>query len=348
MRSGADSQTLTTPRLRALFAVLRRDGVDVEAALARGGLRESELLNPLHRLPRAVVLELFGALGLFGEVGTLALRVVDELQSADLDLFGHLLASAATLGEAMLQAEHYVALIHSGVQLRLRLQGQQAYWTHRIAGRTQLPTMTDFSVGMMVRWIRNVTVSQISLSEVRLARPRPKHESAYRAWFGVSIQFDAEVNTIVLPREALDLVLPGADRSLHAVLQRQAVALLEPATAASGASSFAERARSLMAGELSRAPDEMTAATLAARLRISERTLRRQLADAGATYSSLLDEVRRERALARILDLRLNVSALAAELGFSGPTTLGRAFRRWTGTSPTVYRMRLRGDQSSG
>jgi AraC-like DNA-binding protein len=119
------------------------------------------------------------------------------------------------------------------------------------------------------------------------------------------------------------------------VLERQARAMLKGLSVAAVSPTFVERARLQVAAGLDRG--EVTADDVARRLRVAERTLRRRLGEAGTGYRELLDDVRRERALALAKDPRLSVSQIANQLGFSGATSFGRAFRRWTGVLPSLY-----------
>jgi len=73
-------------------------------------------------------------------------------------------------------------------------------------------------------------------------------------------------------------------------------------------------------------------------LNVSLRTLQRRLADEDTTWSELLDQARRELALRFIGERRMSVKEATYVLGFSEPANFTRAFRRWTGRSPTEYR----------
>lgn len=76
---------------------------------------------------------------------------------------------------------------------------------------------------------------------------------------------------------------------------------------------------------------------VAARLGLSERTLRRRLAEADTGYQPLLDEVR--ESLAReLLGSRavLSVEDVAQRLGYAEASSFITAFRRWTGTTPAA------------
>jgi AraC-like DNA-binding protein len=71
---------------------------------------------------------------------------------------------------------------------------------------------------------------------------------------------------------------------------------------------------------------------------MSPRTLKRKLAACGTTYSDLLDELRQNRAVQLLGSDQLSIEAIADRLGYSDAANFGRAFRRWTGTTPGAYR----------
>ncbi|MFP5355538.1 MAG: helix-turn-helix transcriptional regulator [Gemmatimonadota bacterium] len=82
---------------------------------------------------------------------------------------------------------------------------------------------------------------------------------------------------------------------------------------------------------------------VARRLAMSERTLHRRLAGEGASFTAIVDEVRRERAKLLLEDRKLSSSEIAFLLGFAEPATFIRAFRRWTGETPHEWRQGRRG-----
>lgn len=73
-------------------------------------------------------------------------------------------------------------------------------------------------------------------------------------------------------------------------------------------------------------------------LGMSRQTLYRRLKSEGVTFEEILDSKRRQLAI-RYLGLeRLTVKLAAYKLGFSDPAAFSRAFKRWTGTSPSEFR----------
>lgn len=71
---------------------------------------------------------------------------------------------------------------------------------------------------------------------------------------------------------------------------------------------------------------------------MSVRTLQRRLAETGVSYSDLVDEVRLSSALSLIDDRSVKLSEIARQLGYADAANFDRAFRRWTGCSPSEAR----------
>jgi AraC-like DNA-binding protein len=70
------------------------------------------------------------------------------------------------------------------------------------------------------------------------------------------------------------------------------------------------------------------------------RTLQRLLGEEGVDYRSLVEELRKELAKHYIAQSELSLLDVALMLGFSEQSSFQRAFRRWYGVTPGVYRAR--------
>jgi AraC-like DNA-binding protein len=78
----------------------------------------------------------------------------------------------------------------------------------------------------------------------------------------------------------------------------------------------------------------------AEQMSMSVRSLQRHLNREGTSYREIVDYVKRERAAALLLETADEVGDIAIDLGYSSPAHFVRAFRRWTGETPTAFRQK--------
>ena len=81
-----------------------------------------------------------------------------------------------------------------------------------------------------------------------------------------------------------------------------------------------------------------TADEVAGQLGLSLRTLHRKLAKDGLSYQELLDNMRKSVAVEFLENTHLLIDQVAERVGFADATSFRKAFRKWTGHSPTDYR----------
>jgi AraC-like DNA-binding protein len=74
-------------------------------------------------------------------------------------------------------------------------------------------------------------------------------------------------------------------------------------------------------------------------LKLHRRTLNRRLSDCGTSFQQLLDEVRYDSARHLLHLTRMPLAHIAASLGYAEASAFTRAFRRWSGTTPTQFRV---------
>ena len=77
---------------------------------------------------------------------------------------------------------------------------------------------------------------------------------------------------------------------------------------------------------------------VAEKLFMSDRTLKRQLATEGTSFSTIVDEVRYRRATALLSRTDYSLEQISDELGYSDVANFSRAFKRWSGRSPSNWR----------
>lgn len=90
-----------------------------------------------------------------------------------------------------------------------------------------------------------------------------------------------------------------------------------------------------------------TADAFAVSMNISERTLRRRLQESGASYAALIDQERQRAVLSMLRDGQRSFGEVAEACGFADARSLRRAFKRWTGRTPSQMRQENEGEASA-
>jgi AraC-like DNA-binding protein len=73
-------------------------------------------------------------------------------------------------------------------------------------------------------------------------------------------------------------------------------------------------------------------------LNLHRRTLSRRLRAQGTSFQRVLDGVRFEVACKLLAGTARPMSEVGARIGYAEPSAFGRAFRRWSGTTPLRWR----------
>jgi len=148
-------------------------------------------------------------------------------------------------------------------------------------------------------------------------------------------------NAIAFPVGVLDQPVATSNRLLFKLLG----GYLEQVKAASR-KTIAERVQDYVRGSL---PSRNCSIERCARkLGISVRTLQANLSNSGLRFSDILEKQRIDLAKAYLRQEQLSLDDVALNLGYSEQSSFGRAFKRWTGSTPKLYRQdsMVSGDES--
>jgi AraC-like DNA-binding protein len=171
-------------------------------------------------------------------------------------------------------------------------------------------------------------------SHVQFVRPPPNDARPYEEAFAAPVSFGQLVDGMVLEIAAVESPLPHGNLALA----RSAEEVLDRYLAQMGGRGLAVRVMAAMAQGLP--SGTLSQEGVARALNVSVRTLQRRLREEGASFRGLLERTRRDLALRYVAAGTMSLGEIAFMLGFSDPSNLTRAFRRWTGASPTVWRGR--------
>lgn len=336
-RSALNSVPVAYPRL--LIELAEERGLSATEVLSQAQMRHDLLQQPDARVSAAqaaamtrYVIEHTGCEGIGIEIGLRAKPTAHGY-------LGYAALSAGTAGEAFALFQQFGRLRSGDFSLALGIDGDQAVVevreNHPLG--TLRHTLYEGVMSGFVTLGRHIFGEPIEGVELCFEWPEPAYFEPYR-WLLPLARFSQPANQIRFPAVLLEKRLPMGDPVAVKALLRQCeqeLAELGPA-----ADNLLPRLKAeLLNGE----PRFADLETIAARLFMSGRTLKRRLAEAHSNFQQLRDEVRYREALRLLAKPELEMAHIAARLGYLDPAHFTRAFRRWSGRTPSAVRAELAG-----
>ncbi|MFT3925044.1 MAG: AraC family transcriptional regulator [Myxococcales bacterium] len=318
---------------RIIIDALEAAGIPSEPVLEHAGFRTSDFSDPNARHPLAATQVLWRAAALAFSDPACGLRISGHVRPTTFHALGYAVMASVTLREGLHRLVRYSALIGDGATLELVASEDSARLVFHIPSEqgASAPEGIDAIMSLIVRTCRTLTDRSFSPDWVEQRRPVPRDLAPYERFFRCPLRFAAESNAITFSAAALDRPLPSANPELA----RHNDDLVRRSLAEVTQGNLVDRVRGAIASDLS---GEISPGRVARALGVSERSLQRHLAKHGTTFAEVLNETRREVACAYLREPRWSITEVAFLLGFEDASSFARAFRRWTGSSPTEFR----------
>jgi AraC-like DNA-binding protein len=341
------------PGTYVLYSIelVKRWGITADELLAGLEIDVASLGDVRTRLPLLTILTILGRARTMTREPAFGYYLGLQMRVSAHGLLGMVILNAATLREAIDLATRFLApVITTAFGLRLEIEGSQASLI--------LVENADFGeerecivlATLIAIWQVGLAITGREMNGCAdLALPEPLNRPQLLVGAG-RLRFNQPVHRLTFEANVLDARPTMADP----VALRLALEQCERVLASRGPNArLTERVRSLVIlGRGRPAPLER----IAQALRSSPRTLKRQLAAEGTTFSAIVEEERREQAFLRLPSAGTSVKDVAVQLGYANAENFARAFHRWTGSTPSEYqsagasngRGRAGGERSSG
>lgn len=257
--------------------------------------------------------------------------------------------TAPTLGDAMATIATYYRARITAVEMRLHEEENELQLTVcDVTGDSVFAGRIALIVLKVVESLLVAILGTIPDNAVRVSLARPKDADAgqIRRMYQARVTFGGDNYRIAIPASWKNLPSPLHERAVYQdnILECQrAIERSNAFPTAAGMVRFFLRAwlESALAGHsVSVRPPSLE--SVAERMAVTPRTLIRRLKQEGESYQNILDLLRQEYAGRMLADAGLGIADIATRLGYTESPNFTRAFRRWHGISPAVWRRTMR------
>ncbi len=166
---------------------------------------------------------------------------------------------------------------------------------------------------------------------VFFSHSKPDNVHPYQSFFRAPLQFDADETALTFPDRWLQQTIPSADAQQYRIYMEQ-LATIKTNMKFNLQDELRLAMRPLLVSGSCKTEH------LAQILSMHPRTLNRRLKQNGTTLRTLVGETRHEIAKQMLTDSSMSIIEISTLLGYAEASVFTRAFRRWSGTTPTTWR----------
>jgi AraC-like DNA-binding protein len=317
--------------LAPIVRFLDQEGVPYEDLFEAAKLSPRLIERPDNLFPLAQGFALGEQIARVLGLDDVGLRAASHVAITDFGQLGDIVCGAATLSEALHSLIRGVTAFNTVERLSLEWRRERLFLSHRFAIRP-VPGQRyadSYSVVVMMKAVQLALGSEWKPELILLPESERVRKRQYEAFFKTDIWFESETWAISVPPSRLTDPIRKTELRGDA---RQETRSVPPSPARDLIGSLREMIRP----SLQRAyPDIGHAAALAG---VSVSTLQRRLRESGITYSELVETERLRFSIELLARGDIKISDVASELGYTEPANFIRAFRKWTGLTPSQFR----------
>lgn len=311
------------------------DVVDGAAILRGAGIDPDGPWDPKAMIPAETYYDMLERIADQTDVNDLPVVTGASMRLDEYGALGLAFKAATTLGSSYARVERYARLWTNVVDYELRPDPRGTLFIlHRPgARRLGMRLSNEATLASAVSIARQVSPVPVTPLKVLIRHSAPKSVAAHADWFGCPIRFDSDLDAILFSRETLAqpniLGDVGISRYLVSHLDRELSEIADEAH-------LVVQTKDAIAQALSEGAPKM--ADIARGLGLSARSFHRRLSEHGLTFQTLTEETRRDLAEGLLRDERHSLAEIAFLTGFAEQSSFTRAFKRWVGTTPAIYR----------
>jgi AraC-like DNA-binding protein len=334
---GSDERVYESTKLAALFDVLIDQGCPAGEILENVNLTTDEVHSPKSRISLTELMTTCKNAIRLSSDPHLPYRVGTSIHISAYGMYGFAILCCPDFRQAMTFAERYHALAAPLASIEFTEQDGIASWViepnPRAATDPQVYRfIIEMQIGIHISLMRDIMGPAFAPDQISVAYPEAHDFGLPADEVGCRLSFASQTNQITFRSTWLDQAANLGNRTTYPTVVALCDELLNELKSRVG---VAGEIRALLIRDVATPP---TLAAIARILKVSDRSLRRQLGEQGISFRALLDELRMQLALKYLRTTRLANEDIALALGFSDAANFRRAFRRWTNKSPSEIR----------
>ncbi|MEH6471746.1 MAG: AraC family transcriptional regulator [Halopseudomonas sp.] len=317
-----------------IWQALQHEGLDASAIFTEAGLDPDLLVDGNARYPLTGVTKLWALAEQASTDPCFGLSVGKCWSAKNFHALGFAWLASGNAFDALQRLQRYGKLINDALVSKIWVSGKYCHLQIGVESpdASPLDCARIAAISTLTVMLRQLLGENFIAERIELPIARPANALLLENFVGCPVYYQTETMAIVLSLSDCEKPIMGASPELLRANEEVAEAYLARLDKADIKTRVERQIISLLPS------GKVDESIVAESLTVSVRTLQRQLKESGASFTGLLQSIRKELAKTYVQDSRLSLTEVTYLLGFSDPANFSRAFKRWFNCAPTTFR----------
>jgi len=246
---------------------------------------------------------------------------------------GYMVQVSANVGEALQAFQVYQRILYEGSSSNIQMQGDNIRIEWPLDYGYSTRESDDALITGLISFMRHATGRhELGPAEIGFVYEYPKDAKRYSEFFRCPVHFEQPCTYMLFPLAYTQTPMLKADAMLYGILKEKVEQQLlqHPATEIFLRCFYQHLLLAMKAGE-------PTVEVVAKRMLLSPRTLFRRLEERGLHFKDVLADTRQQLAEQYLAEGRHSHTEISDLLGYSEQSAFSRAFKSWTGKTPSQF-----------
>ncbi len=316
-----------------LWKLIKANGLNPGSLFEQGGIDPGLLNNPQARIACFKINTLWEIVSQKIPDACFAIHAGEHWHPSYLNALGYTWLVSSTLKESLEKLARYSKIISESTIVSLQVDKNEltiAFQYH--SDGPFHPNRKVAKLSVLMEMCRINCGTDLNPLRIQFSNEYPVCMDPYQKYFRSDVIFNADCDSITFSNKDVHRLLPSANIQLAKINDQVIINHLKELDKGD----IIQQVKTKITAVLS--SGKITGDIIAEKLNMSVRTFQRKLQKKGTTFRSLLDETREDLARGYINDSSVRLEEISFLTGFSEYSSFSRAFKRWTGQSPSTIR----------
>lgn len=321
------------PALSSLWQQIEDCGIDPQPLFRQNGVNASSPFDPNTRISNHKVDRIMAIAAKQSGDPFFGLRESEYFLPSHMGPLGFAWLASSSLRAALERLQRYIRVINETTKISLNDEMGALVVSVTTTELSENVYHRDGSnLAMLTSMCRFVSGSQWHPKRITFIHPEPADSAYYFSFFRCPVEFGEAENSLSIDACQADELLSGSNEQLAQLNDHIVIRYL----ASQARSDIVSQVKAAILENLGEG--NVSESSVAESLHMSARSLNRKLKSESTSFRIVLLDIRTELANQYLNDATLTLTEISYMLGFSEISSFSRAYRRWTGLSPSDSR----------